>query len=181
MSDFVKAIPYFAEYAKREGPEALANFFEFIAANSVEEAEEPVTVNEYGWIVLKQEESSEVCSASSELNGLSEKISPIPLVQTSESLSEAEKLWVEQTFDRVCKVMSPEDSVRLRAILITTMTILSQTPFLYRQSCQLAALVFQWRLLLRPLPEDSFEVKQHKRALLEEYERVSLEPSRIFL
>lgn len=54
MSDFVKAIPYFAEFAKREGPEALANFFEFIAANSVEEAEEPVTVNEYGWIVPKQ-------------------------------------------------------------------------------------------------------------------------------
>lgn len=167
MSDFTKAIPYFAEYAKREGPDALANFFEFIAANSVVESEENGTV-EQSPVITGQETPSE-------------KISPIPLVQTSESLSGAEKLWVEQTFDRVCKVMSPEDSVRLRAILITTMTILSQTPFLYRHSCQLAALVFQWRLLLRPLPEDSFEVKQHKRALLEEYERVSLEPSRIFL
>lgn len=167
MSDFVKAIPYFAEYAKREGPEALANFFEFIAANSEVESEEKEAV-EQSPVITGQETPSET-------------ISPILLVQTSESLSEAEKLWVEQTFDRVCKLMSPEDSVRLRAILITTMTILSQTPFLYRQSCQLAALVFQWRLLLRPLPEDSFEVKQHKRALLEEYERVSLEPSRIFL
>lgn len=30
MSDFVKAIPYFAEFAKREGPEALANFLSLL-------------------------------------------------------------------------------------------------------------------------------------------------------
>lgn len=112
MSDFVKAIPFFAEFAKKEGPEALANFFEFIAANSEVE---------------------------------------------------------------------PEDSIRLRAILITMKTILSRMTLLYSHSCQLAALLFQSRLLLRPLPVDSREVRSHKLALIEECERVSLEPSRRFL
>ncbi|MDG6828703.1 hypothetical protein Q7267_08025 [Glaesserella parasuis] len=168
MSDFVKAIPFFAEFAKKEGPEALANFFEFIAANSEVEPE-------------GEGISEEKSPVKTELETPNETIPPILLVQTSESLSEADKLWVEQTFDRVCKVMSPEDSIRLRAILITMKTILSRMTLLYSHSCQLAALLFQSRLLLRPLPVDSHEVRSHKLALIEECERVSLEPSRRFL
>lgn len=177
MSDFVKAIPYFAEFAKREGSEALANFFEFIAANSVEEAEEPVTVNEYGWIVPKQEESSEVCSASSELNGLSEKISPIPLVQTSESLSEDERLYVERIFDKACRVLEPLDSIRLRAIVITKKIIAAQSPFSQVHKRQLAALSFELHDLLSPQHKDNVAVKSHKRDLLAECGLVNLEYS----
>ncbi|QLB44688.1 hypothetical protein [Mannheimia pernigra] len=174
MSDFVKAIPYFAEFAKREGPEALANFFEFIVVNSVEEAEdESVTVNEYGWIVPKQDEN-EIRPASTTLNGFSEKISPIPLVQTSESLSEDERLYVERLFDKACRVLEPLDSIRLRAIVITKKIIAAQSPFSQVHKRQLAALSFELHDLLSPQSKDNVAVKSHKRDLLAECGLVNL-------
>ncbi|WGE32532.1 hypothetical protein NYR60_02670 [Actinobacillus genomosp. 2] len=183
MSDLVKAIPFFAEYAKKEGAEALAGFFQFIANNQAEDEEFEKGIEELRDRIeevnrqkLATQKISPVYTTEPEM--FSETISPILLVQTSESLCEDDKMWTEKLFDIACRVIPPQDSIRLRAVLITTLTILAQKPFEYSHSCQLSALLFQMRLLLRVRPEDSPEVKSHKLNLVKEYEFVSFQQAK---